>query len=45
MSKIGNTFADNAEDLDICMAMHNLLKYSTIIIWHQEGCGTIIEMK
>ena len=45
MSKIDNTFVDNAEDLDILMAMHNLLKYSTIIIWHQKICEIIIEMK
>ena len=28
ISKISNTFIDNAEDLDIVMSMHNLLEYS-----------------
>ena len=28
MSKINNTFVDNAEDLNIVMPMYNLLKYS-----------------
>ena len=28
ISKINNTFIDNAEDLDIVMSMYNLLKYS-----------------
>ena len=46
ISKINNTFIDNAEDLDIVMPMYNLLEYSdnysitSIII-----CGIIIEMK
>ena len=28
ISKINNTFTDNAEDLDIVMSMYNLLEYS-----------------
>ena len=28
ISKINNTFIDNAEDLDIVMSMYNLLEYS-----------------
>ena len=28
LSKINNTFIDNAEDLDIVMSMYNLLEYS-----------------
>ena len=28
ISKINNTFADNAEDLDIAVQMYNLLEYS-----------------
>ena len=28
ISKISNTFIDNAEDLDITMPMYNLLEYS-----------------
>ena len=28
ITKIKNTFVDNAEDLDIVMAMYNLLNYS-----------------
>ena len=28
ISKINNTFIDNAENLDIVMPMHNLLEYS-----------------
>ena len=28
ISKINNTFIDNAEDLDIAMSMYNLLEYS-----------------
>ena len=28
ISKISNTFIDNAEDLDIVMSMYNLLEYS-----------------
>ena len=28
ISKINNTFIDNAEDLDIVMPMYNLLEYS-----------------
>ena len=28
LSKISNTFIDNAEDLDIVMPMYNLLEYS-----------------
>ena len=28
ISKMNNTFIDNAEDLDIIMSMYNLLKYS-----------------
>ena len=28
MSKINNTFFDNAEDLDIVMPMYNLLEYT-----------------
>ena len=35
ISKIKNTFIDSAEDLDIVR----------IILWHQEVCGIIIEMK
>ena len=27
LSKINNTFIDNAEDLDIVMSMNNLLEY------------------
>ena len=30
ISKINNTFIDNAEDLDFVMPMHNLLEYSKI---------------
>ena len=43
LSKINNTFIDNAEDLDIVMAM--LLEYSDNYMWHQDVCGIIIEMK
>ena len=43
LSKINNTFIDNAEDLDIAMAM--LLEYSDNYMWHQDVCGIIIEMK
>ena len=32
VSKINNTFIDNAEDIDIVMPMYNLLKYSEIIL-------------
>ena len=28
MSKINNTFTDNAEDLDIFLSIHNLLQYN-----------------
>ena len=28
ISKVNNTFIDNAEDLDIAMPMYNLLEYS-----------------
>ena len=28
ISKINNTFIDNAEDLDVAMPLHNLLEYS-----------------
>ena len=28
ISKVNNTFIENAEDLDIAMPMHNLLEYS-----------------
>ena len=28
ISKFNNTFIDNAEDLDIVIPLHNLLKYS-----------------
>ena len=44
ISKINNTFTDNAEDLDIAMSNYNLLEYSDNL-WHQEVCGIIIEMK
>ena len=30
ISKINNTFIDNAEDIDIVMPMYNLLEYSGI---------------
>ena len=43
LSKINNTFIDNAEDLDIVMAM--LLEYSDNYMWHQDVCGIIIEVK
>ena len=45
ISKINNTFIDNAEYLDIVMLMYNLLEYMTVILWHQEVCGIIIEIK
>ena len=32
ISKINNTFVDNAKDLDIVMPMYNLLEYSCIIL-------------
>ena len=37
ISKINNTFIDNAEDLDIVMTMYNLLE--------QYVCAIVIEMK
>ena len=43
--KINNTFIDSAEDLDIFMPVYNLLECSDIILWHQEVCGIIIEIK
>ena len=32
ISKINNTFIDNAEDLDIVMPMYSLLEYSNNIL-------------
>ena len=43
LSKINNTFIDNAEDLDIVMTM--LLEYSDNYMWHQDVSGIIIEVK
>ena len=40
ISKINNTFIDNAEDLDTVMPMHNLLEYrnncfmTTVSLWN-----------
>ena len=45
ISKISNTFIDNAEDLDIVMPVYNLLEYTDNYSWHQEVCGIIAEMK
>ena len=42
ISKVNNTFIDDAEDLDIVMPIHNLLEYSDLL---QEVCRIIIEMK
>ena len=42
ISKVNNTFIDDAEDLDIVMPTHNLLEYSDLL---QEVCRIIIEMK
>ena len=43
ISKINNTFVDNAEDLDIVMPMYNHIV--TIFLWHQEVCGINTEVK
>ena len=40
ISKINNTFIDNAEDLDLVMLMHNLLEYSDN--YFMKICGIII---
>ena len=46
ISKINNTFIDNAEDLDIATPMYNLLEYSdNYSIKRQEVCEIMIEMK
>ena len=46
ISKINNISTDNAVNLDLVMQMYNLLKNTVkIILWHQEVCGNIIEMK
>ena len=45
ITKINNTFKDNAEDIDMVILMYNLLELVTIILLHQEVCGIIVEMK
>ena len=45
ISKINNTFVDNAKDLDIVMPMYNLLEYSENYSMTPEVCGIIIEVK
>ena len=38
ISKINNTFINNAEDVDIVMTMYNLLVYSYNFLQYQEVC-------
>ena len=45
ISKINNTFINNAEDVDIVMTMYNLLVYSYNFLQYQEVCWIIVEMK
>ena len=45
LSKINNTYIDNAENLDIVMPMNNLLGIVTIILRHLEVCWIIIGTK
>ena len=45
ISKIKSALIDKDEDLDIVMLMYNLLDYVTVILWHKEVYGIIIEMK
>ena len=45
ISKINNTFIDNAEDFDVVMPMYNLLEYSDNYSTAQDVCGIITEMK
>ena len=48
ITKINNTFIDSAEDLDIIKKMHHVLDHSDnylIILWHQQVCAIIIDMK
>ena len=42
ISKINDTFINNAKYLDIVVPMYNLLEYSDIILWYQEVYGIII---
>ena len=44
ISKINNTFIDNAEDLDVVMPMYNLIEYSKNYRKQQEVRGIITEM-
>ena len=44
ISKINGVKINNAEDLDVVMAMYNLLEYSKNYRKEQEVCGIIIEM-
>ena len=45
ISKINNTFIENAEDFDVVMPMYNLLEYSDNYSTAQDVCGIITEMK
>ena len=42
ISKINNTFIEKSEDLYIAIICYNIV---TIILWHQEVCGIVKEMK
>ena len=43
ISKVNNTLVDNVEDLDIVVSMYNVSE--VIILWHQEVCETMIDLK
>ena len=43
ISKVNNTFIENAENLDIVMPMYNLLDYSDNYFMTSGICGVIIE--
>ena len=45
ISKINNTFVDNAQDLGIVITIYNLLEYRDSSSWHQDVCGNNIETK
>ena len=44
ISKINGIKTDNAEDLDVVMAMYNILEYSKNYRKKKKVCGIIIEM-
>ena len=44
ISKINNTFIDNAVDLDIVMQCIMCSSIVTIILWHQKVWGNIIKI-